>query len=245
VSIKLAVIAAVAALFLVTPTALLAEQPPALSSALGEAEYAGDRAAETTISTGRAETPVAGASLRTNEDEASADEAAKSPARAAATTSAATTVVMGDFFYRPRDVTVSAGDTVTWINEGTVPEGHTATGEGFDSGVREEGETYSHKFESAGTFDYVCTLHPNMRGTVTVTASASGADEGGSGAADDDAGGSGTGGVPSTTPTTTDTGDSSGTLASTGLNLVLLAEIGVCLLAAGLLVRRLRYGWPF
>src|SRR6185503_18688190 len=76
---------------------------------------------------------------------------------------------IGDFFFRPQDVTVNAGASITWSNDGTVPEGHTVTGDGFDSGVLKHGDTYSHTFDKAGTFDYVCTLHPNMRGTITVT----------------------------------------------------------------------------
>jgi plastocyanin len=158
---------------------------------------------------------------------------------AEATSSATISVEMGDYFFRPRDVAISAGDTVSWVNEGTVPEGHTATGDGFDSGVLEEGETYTHAFETAGTFDYVCTLHPAMRGTVTVTGSASGGGGGG------DESGEASGGGGSTTPTGGNSGgvpsgsSGGGPLASTGLNLILIAEIGMCLLAGGLLARRL------
>jgi plastocyanin len=107
---------------------------------------------------------------------------------ARATASATSSVTIGDFFYDPETVTIDQGDTVTWTNEGTVPEGHTVTGDGFDSGVIEEGGTFSHQFVEAGTFDYICALHDNMTGTVAVRA------PGGEVPTDPGAGGGGTGG---------------------------------------------------
>lgn len=212
---------------LVAPAALLASGP----------DRAGPAAATTRIATGppAPAVSVSTTSISTGRAAGGGDATARS--------SATISVVMGDYFYRPRDAAISAGDTVSWVNEGTVPEGHTATGDGFDSGVLEEGETYSHTFETAGTFDYVCTLHPAMKGTVTVTGSASSDGDGGGGG-----GGSGGGfdGDGSTTPAQGSSGGVSGAgsstggpLASTGLNLILIAEIGMCLLAGGLLARKL------
>ena len=64
-------------------------------------------------------------------------------------------------------IRVAPGTTVTWVNKDRAP--HTATGMGFDTGTLRRGEKASHKFTAAGTFDYVCQLHPYMHGTVTVT----------------------------------------------------------------------------
>lgn len=78
-------------------------------------------------------------------------------------------VTMKDIKFDPAGVTVKKGDTVTWTNEDTV--GHDVTGDGFKSGPSGglgNGDTYKHTFDKAGKFDYVCTVHPGMEGSVTV-----------------------------------------------------------------------------
>jgi plastocyanin len=193
---------------------------------------------DVTIATGKRHAGVSAASMRIS--------TGGDPTRRAveASASAVVTVKMGDYYFRPRDVTVSAGDSVRWNNVGRVPEGHTATGEGFDSGVLEEGESFTHRFARAGTFDYVCTLHPAMRGTVTVSGAPT-AGGGGSGSQEfggDDSGerseGGGTGGSSGSSGATGG-GASGGSLPATGLNLILLVEIGLGLIASGAILRRL------
>jgi plastocyanin len=77
------------------------------------------------------------------------------------------TVVIEDLAFEPETLTVEVGDTVTWVwNDGAVK--HDVSGDDFKSEVMSEG-TFSHRFEEAGTYDYVCTLHPNMTGTIEVT----------------------------------------------------------------------------
>ena len=90
------------------------------------------------------------------------------PRAARAAASASASVSIGDFFYDPETVTIDQGDTVTWTNEGTAAEGHTVTGDGFDSGVIEEGASFSHQFAEAGTYDYICGIHPTMKGKIVV-----------------------------------------------------------------------------
>jgi|SRR5829696_8288103 len=78
-------------------------------------------------------------------------------------------VSMEGIKFNPASVTVKAGDTVTWTNNDTV--GHDVTGDDFNSGGPgglQNGDTFKHKFAKAGTFDYVCTVHPGMEGTVKV-----------------------------------------------------------------------------
>jgi plastocyanin len=76
--------------------------------------------------------------------------------------------------YDPNPVQVRAGGTVSWTNNDSVP--HTATSgqdaqpDGtFDSGILEQGMSFSFTFEEAGEYPYFCTLHPNMVGTVSVS----------------------------------------------------------------------------
>lgn len=77
-------------------------------------------------------------------------------------------VVIEDFTFKPATVEIFVGDTVMWTNFDSAP--HTATGnEGeFDSGTLQTDESFSFTFEEAGSFDYICTVHPYMEGTVIV-----------------------------------------------------------------------------
>jgi plastocyanin len=78
-------------------------------------------------------------------------------------------VTMEGIAFKPAEITIKAGDTVTWTNEDSV--GHDVTGDDFksgDAGGLAQGDTFEHTFDKAGTFDYVCTVHPGMEGTVKV-----------------------------------------------------------------------------
>ncbi|MBP2029103.1 plastocyanin [Methanohalophilus levihalophilus] len=77
-------------------------------------------------------------------------------------------VAIEDFKFVPESVTITTGDTVMWTNFDSAP--HTATGnEGeFDSGTLQTDESFSFTFEEAGSFDYICTIHPSMEGVVIV-----------------------------------------------------------------------------
>ena len=96
----------------------------------------------------------------------------KPAARAAASGS----VTIVDFSFSPGTITINQGDTVTWVNDGPTPHSATASDGSFDTGVFPAGQSRSHTFAQAGTFAYICTPHPNMRGTVVVQASQTGGD---------------------------------------------------------------------
>ncbi len=59
---------------------------------------------------------------------------------------------------------------MTWTNSGVAP--HTATAEdgSFDSGTLASGATFEHTFSDPGTYAYLCQIHPDMTGTIEVTA---------------------------------------------------------------------------
>lgn len=77
-------------------------------------------------------------------------------------------VTIENFAFDPADLEIEAGDTVRWTNQDSAA--HTATGEGtFDSGTMQTGETFDFTFDEPGTFDYICTIHPEMTASVTVT----------------------------------------------------------------------------
>jgi len=81
------------------------------------------------------------------------------------------TVTIADFNFSPATITIHVGDTVTWTNHG--PSAHTATASNgsFNTGVLQKGQSASHTFTKAGTFAYICSIHPFMHGTVVVLAS--------------------------------------------------------------------------
>ena len=77
--------------------------------------------------------------------------------------------------YLPVTVSINVGDTVSWSNDDTAA--HTVTSgsavEGpnfvFDSSLLIAGGTFEHTFDSSGTEDYYCMVHPWMTGTVKVS----------------------------------------------------------------------------
>jgi LPXTG-motif cell wall-anchored protein len=81
-----------------------------------------------------------------------------------------TSVTISDFKFAPASITIHVGDTVTWTNDG--PSAHTATANNgsFNTGVLQKGHSASHTFTTAGTFTYICQIHPFMHGTVVVLA---------------------------------------------------------------------------
>ena len=88
----------------------------------------------------------------------------------------ANAATMGDKAYSPNPVEVKVGGGVTWANDDS--QIHTATsgsagsaysGSVFDSGILSPGATFDIVFDTAGTYDYYCTMHPQMVGTVNVS----------------------------------------------------------------------------
>ena len=79
-------------------------------------------------------------------------------------------VEIADFAYAPADLTITAGDTVTWTNLDAVAHTATDTGGAWDTGLLEQGESASITFTAAGTYEYLCTPHPSMTGRITVVA---------------------------------------------------------------------------
>jgi plastocyanin len=111
---------------------------------------------------------------------------ALSSARQIAQAASDATVTIADFDFTPASITIHVGDTVTWTNHG--PSAHTATANdgSFNTGVLQKGQSASHTFTTAGTFTYICEIHPFMHGTVVVLANTTS-----------------TSTTPATTPTTT------------------------------------------
>jgi plastocyanin len=172
------------------------------------------------------------------------------PGAPGAKSSASTAVSIVDFAFDPAAVTVHAGDTVLWTDNGTDPKGHTVTGSGFDSGILQTGAVFSFTFPAAGTFSYACSVHPEMKGTVRVLAATAGSGNsqgagkkksGESGSSSPNASGSATAptasGSESAAVSSPGAAGSDSSLPSTGSDSPLLAGIGLLLLDLGLALR--------
>ena len=76
-------------------------------------------------------------------------------------------VVIENFAFKEETIKIKVGDTVRWTNKDNVA--HTATGDDFDTGSIRQGESKETTFTKAGSYDYICTPHPNMVGKVIVS----------------------------------------------------------------------------
>ena len=74
--------------------------------------------------------------------------------------------------FAPNAITVVLGvnNTVVWTNNDSSPHTVTSNGGTFNSGNMAPGQTYAYTFTAPGTYEYHCTYHPWMTGTVIVKA---------------------------------------------------------------------------
>jgi plastocyanin len=77
------------------------------------------------------------------------------------------TIDMKDIQFDPSSATVKVGQTVKWVNEDDVP--HNVVGGPLKSDTFGKGGTFEFTPKKAETISYVCTIHPNMKATLTVT----------------------------------------------------------------------------
>ena len=79
-------------------------------------------------------------------------------------------VGIDNFTFNPQNLTVKAGTTVTWTNKDDIPHAIAAVGKQFKSKALDTGDAYSFTFTTPGTYQYFCSLHPHMTGTIVVEA---------------------------------------------------------------------------
>ncbi len=113
----------------------------------------------------RAETGTTGPTEPSRAPEPPGDPGTPEPAAPSSTT-----VTMAGRSFSPATVTVAVGGQVRFSNNDD--REHTATGDGWDTGVLSEGGAATETFPTAGTFAYLCAIHPEMTGTVVVEADA-------------------------------------------------------------------------
>lgn len=75
---------------------------------------------------------------------------------------------VSDMKFTPSTIDINQGDTVRWINRDTVS--HDVQGNFGSSGSMSPGQRFEFVFTTAGNFDYLCSIHPAMTGTIRVAA---------------------------------------------------------------------------
>jgi plastocyanin len=126
------------------------------------------------------------AACRGGDDSSSDEAAATTAAPAAGTTAPAGTeapaeteaaagvdqivIADGSFKFEPASLQVAAGTEVTWDNHDDLVPHRIASQDGsFDSENLHNGDQFSHTFDAAGEYPYVCGIHSQMTGTIVVT----------------------------------------------------------------------------
>jgi plastocyanin len=87
------------------------------------------------------------------------------PSASAQAPVATSAISIQDNRFEPEAAEVAVGETVTWTWEGNSE--HNVVGDGFESDVQRDG-SFTQRFDQAGTYDYRCTLHSGMQGTIIV-----------------------------------------------------------------------------
>ena len=88
----------------------------------------------------------------------------------AARADAVTEIKIDNFVFNPASVTIKRGGMVRWVNHDDIPHSVLMAAAKLRSKVMDTDEHFEHQFETAGSFDYVCGLHPHMKGRLIVTA---------------------------------------------------------------------------
>jgi plastocyanin len=78
------------------------------------------------------------------------------------------TVSMDHNTFVPSEITVVPGTTVTWVNKEIMPHTVVDTNKGFRSKTLAKDSSFSFTFATTGDYDYLCSIHPNMKGKVIV-----------------------------------------------------------------------------
>jgi amicyanin len=80
----------------------------------------------------------------------------------------AESVKIDEFAFSPPSLTVKIGTAVTWLNKDDIPHTVAAKTRVFKSKALDTNDSFSFTFNEAGTYEYFCSLHPHMTGTIVV-----------------------------------------------------------------------------
>jgi plastocyanin len=86
----------------------------------------------------------------------------------AAADPAPATIEIDNFTFAPQQLIVKAGTTVIWRNRDDIPHAVASSARVFKSKALDTDDTYAFTLSTAGTYEYFCSLHPQMTGTIIV-----------------------------------------------------------------------------
>ena len=119
---------------------------------------------------------LAAAGCGSSNSSSSSTSSSSTPAPASSSTSSTAsssgggktvTITMQNIAFNPKTVTAKVGDTIKWVNQDSAP--HNVTGGPLHSPTFGNGGSFTYKATKAGKISYVCTIHPGMKATLTVT----------------------------------------------------------------------------
>ncbi len=82
--------------------------------------------------------------------------------------SGAQRIAIDNFAFSPATVTVAPGTEVTWTNEDDIPHTIVLMDGSARSKAMDSDDSFSYRFDKAGTYQYICGLHPHMHGEIVV-----------------------------------------------------------------------------
>jgi len=77
-------------------------------------------------------------------------------------------VTIDNFTFAPAEITVAQGEQVRWVNQDDIPHVVAAADGAFVSPPLDTGDDFAQTFTKPGTYEYFCSLHPHMKGTIVV-----------------------------------------------------------------------------
>ena len=104
---------------------------------------------------------IAGCTSSSNTSPSSANNAVTS-------TASQNAVAIKNYVFTPSTLTIQKGASVTWTNYDSVQHNVVSNSSAFSSPLLNKGDTYTHQFNNTGSFSYICSIHPYMKGTIVV-----------------------------------------------------------------------------
>ena len=77
-------------------------------------------------------------------------------------------ITIKNMTFNPNTITVKAGTNVTWTNEDSTSHQVKESNGLFESSTLGNGQSFTYTFNTVGTYNYTCTIHPSMKGKVIV-----------------------------------------------------------------------------
>jgi plastocyanin len=77
-------------------------------------------------------------------------------------------ITIHEYTFSPPELTVTTGTTVTWMNLDQEPHSVVEKDKKFHSAALDTNDSYNFTFTTPGTYQYFCSLHPQMTGTIIV-----------------------------------------------------------------------------